>query len=50
MIKKKIRKLRMKTHPIPGKKIIKSKKDKYNTRRKQKLDLKKMISKLEKLK
>ena len=36
----------MSSHPIPTKKIIKSKKDKENTRRKQKSKLRKLINNL----
>lgn len=44
--KKKKKPITMSSHPIPTKKIIKSKKDKENTRRNQKSILRKLISKL----
>ena len=50
MKKKKKKTLRMSTHPIPIKQIIKSKRDKLKSRKRQKLDLKKMVEKLDELK
>ena len=49
MKKKKKKSLRMSTHPIPIKQIIKSKRDKLRSRKNQKLDLKKMVERLEEL-
>ena len=46
MKKKKPYRPKMSDFPIPSKKVIKSKKDKEKTRRKQKLNLRKLISKL----
>ena len=44
--KKKKKPITMSSHPIPTKKIIKSKKDKEKSRRKQKSKLRKLINKL----
>ena len=44
--KKKKKQITMSSHPIPIKKIIKSKKDKENTRRNQKSSLRKLLSKI----
>ena len=49
MKKKKKKSLRMSTHPIPIKQIIKSKRDKLRSRKNQKLNLKKMVQRLEEL-
>ena len=50
-MKKKFKKtLRSNTHPIKPKMVIKSKKDKLNTRRARKIDMRKMIDKLGDLK
>ena len=49
MKKKKKKTLRMSTHPIPIRQILKSKRDKLRSRRGQKLDLKKMVERLEEL-
>ena len=49
MKKKKKKTLRMSTHPIPIKQIIKSKMEKLRDRKKQKLNLKKMVERLEEL-
>ena len=50
-MKKKFKKtLRSTTHPIKPKMGIKSKKDKLNTRRAKKIDMRKMIDKLGDLK
>ena len=46
MKKKKKKSITMSSHPIPAKKIIKSKKDKEKSRRKQKSKLRKLINKL----
>ena len=46
MKKKKKKSITMSSHPIPTKKIIKSKKDKEKSRRKQKSKLRKLINKL----
>ena len=46
MKKKKPYKPKMSDFPIPSKKIIKSKKEKENTRRKQKSKLRKLINSL----
>jgi len=48
-MKKKKKSLRMSTHPIPIKQIIKSKRDKLRSRKNQKLNLKKMVQRLEEL-
>ncbi len=48
-MKKKKKSLRMSTHPIPIKQIIKSKRDKLRSRKNQKLNLKKMVERLEEL-
>ena len=48
-MKKKEKSLRMSTHPIPIKQIIKSKRDKLRSRKNQKLNLKKMVERLEEL-
>jgi len=49
MKKKKKKTLRMSTHPIPIRQILKSKRDKLRDRKKQKLSLKKMAGRLEEL-
>ena len=50
-MKKKFKKtLRSTTHPIKPKMVIKSKKDKLNTRRTGKIDMRKMIDQLGDLK
>tara|TARA_Y100000592_G_C5371896_1_gene268980 strand:+ start:738 stop:884 length:147 start_codon:yes stop_codon:yes gene_type:complete len=48
-MKKKKKSLKMSTHPIPIKQIIKSKRDKLRSRKNQKLNLKKMVERLEEL-
>jgi len=48
-MKKKKKSLKMSTHPIPIKQIIKSKRDKLRSRKNQKLNLKKMAERLEEL-
>ena len=49
MKKKKKKTLRMSTHPIPIKQIIKSKREKLRDRKNQKLNFKKMVERLEEL-
>ncbi len=46
MRKKKKKTLRMSTHPIPIKQIIKSKRDKLKSRKNLKLDLQRMMDKI----